>query len=200
MLTLKQQEVLEFIKKFLKKHNYAPTVMELADGIGVKSKGVVHRYLQALNDQEYIELIPNRHRNIRLVEPPEGTSSMIPLLGKIAAGQPIEAIPNQEELDVSAVFLGADRYALRVQGDSMIDDGIFDGDYVICRHSHTANNGDIVVALVDQEQATLKRFHHNHDQTVTLTPANARFSPMVYESRRVIIQGIFVGLIRVDHH
>ena len=119
------------------------------------------------------------------------------MVGKIAAGEPIEAIEDHEVVDLD-VLTGADRYALRVCGQSMIEEGIHDGDLVICQRQERAPNGTIVVALIDNESATLKRFQRNDDGTVTLIPANADYLPMTYEGRRVQIQGIFVGLLRIE--
>lgn len=198
MLTLAQRKTEEFIRQFFKENNYAPTASEIAKGIGIKSRGVVHRYLRALSDAGHIVLTPNRHRNIRLVDSVEGNAShlaSLPLLGAIAAGQPIEAIPQQERIDVASIFVGPNRYALKVKGDSMIDEGIFDGDIVICKRSDTADNGEIVVALIDREEATLKRLERKQ-KTITLHPANPKLRPMVYSSERVIIQGIYIGLVR----
>lgn len=198
-LTLAQQRTYVFIKQFIAEHEYSPTVREVANGIGIKSKGVAHRYILALVDVGKIRLIHGRHRNIELIEDEMegGHSSQIPFLGKIAAGQPIEAITSHEMLDVQALFSGPNRYALRVKGDSMIDEGIFDGDVVICEHCQAANDGDIVVALVDEGEATLKRFKNNRNGTLSLIPANSTLSPMIFEAERVKIQGRFVGLLRL---
>lgn len=200
MLTLAQQRTLRFIRQFIAQHGYAPTVAEVAVGIGIKSKGVAHRYIQALVSANKLRLVAGRHRNIKLIaedDAGEGNGALIPLLGKIAAGEPIEAIVNQEFLDVQALFAGQHRYALRVKGDSMIDEGIFDDDMVICERCDTASNGEIVVALIDNEAATLKKLQKNKDNTVTLIPANAALSPKVFAADRVRIQGRFVGLLRL---
>lgn len=199
MLTLSQRKTHSFIKTYFKKHGHAPTAAEIAEGIGIKSRGVVHRYLKALVKAGHIALTPNRHRNIRLLSSIQNVfsgSSTLPLVGTIAAGAPIEAIPQQESIDVASIFLGANRYALKVKGDSMIDEGILDGDVVICEQQDTANDGQIVVALIDQAEATLKRLKRNTDNTITLHPANARLKPMVYPADRITIQGIYLGLLR----
>ena len=195
MLTLSQQKTLKFVQTFFAKHHYAPTAAEIAEGIGIKSRGVVHRYLKALVNQGYIRLLPKRHRNIQLIL--NDTSTSIPLVGSIAAGRPIEAIEQHEAVDVASVFLGANRYALRVKGDSMIDEGIFDGDIVVCERRESAEEGQIVVALVDQEEATLKRLYHGRDNTITLKPANPSHQPMTYPAERVAVQGIYIGLLRI---
>ncbi|PHQ80592.1 MAG: repressor LexA [Coxiella sp. (in: Bacteria)] len=196
MLTLGQRRTYDFIKKFMKQHDYAPTAAEIAAGTGIKSRGVVHRYLKALVAAQKIELMPKRHRNISLVDPMK-MSIGLPLLGAIAAGQPIEAFEDADPIDIAKIFLGEGRYALTVRGDSMIEEGIFDGDIVVCEHADSADNGQIVVALIDNQEATLKRFERTKDQ-ITLHPANEHLQPMVFEPHRVTIQGIFVGLLRTS--
>lgn len=197
MLTLRQLETLEFIQQFIVKHGYAPTTVEIAKGIGISSKGVVHRYIKALEKAGKLTTTPYRHRNIELLpEPIAANDDKIPLLGKIAAGQPIAAIQDTQTVDLG-LLSGHNRYALRVYGNSMVDEGILDGDLVICEHCQLAADGAIVVALIDNECATLKRFKRNTDNTVTLSPANADYLPMIYSADRVKIQGIFVGLVRM---
>ncbi len=195
MLTAAQHKTYRFIKSFLVAHGYAPSTQEIAQGIQIKSRGVVHRYLQALAKAGLITLKPKRRRNIELVN--KTTSFRLPLLGKIAAGQPIEAIAQEETLDLAATLLGPNRFALRVKGESMNNEGIFDGDIVICERSAIAQNGQIIVALIDNEQATLKRLQYNSGQTITLLPANSQHQPQTYAAERVKIQGIFVGLLRM---
>jgi repressor LexA len=198
MLTLAQQRAYNFIKKFVAEHSHAPTVAEVASGIGIKSKGVAHRYIQALADAHKIRLATGRHRNIELLPDDEAKSALsIPLVGNIAAGRPITAILTQETLDIEAILAGENRFALRVKGDSMIDNGILDGDLVICESCDTASNGDIVVALIDNEEATLKHLQKNNNGTVTLNPANSALKPMVYPADKVQIQGRFLGLLRL---
>ena len=194
MLTLSQRKTYEFIQRFFVSHAYSPTAAEIAQGIGIQSRGVVHRYLKALENAGMIALLPKRHRNIQLSAAP--SSQSLPLVGTIAAGRPIEAIEQQEVVDVTSIFLGPNRYALKVAGDSMIEEGIFDGDIVVCERSQTAQHGQIVVALIDYQQATLKRLHYNSDHTITLQPANPTHQPMVYAAHRVEVQGIYVGLLR----
>lgn len=194
-VTRRQQDTLRVIKNYIEENEIAPTVSEIAEGLNISSKGVVHRNLKALEDANLIHLIPGCKRNIVLVDQPISGGGEIPLLGKIAAGQPVEAINNPETVDLN-VLTGPDRYALRVCGSSMIEEGIFDGDLVICEHRNTARNGEIVVALIDNECVTLKRFQRNKDNTVTLIPANKDYLPMTYPANRVAIQGVFVGLVR----
>lgn len=199
MLTQQQSKTLEFIKGFISDKGYAPTTGEIAEGLNIVSRGVVYRYLTALENFKYIELVPNRRRNIRLVIPGESARFEIPLHGKIAAGQAIEAVSMMDTLDVAGAFSGPKNYALLVKGDSMIEEGIHDGDYVICEQSNAAKNGDIVVALIDGEFATLKRirYYPQEPRRVTLIPANATLQPVDYDVTRVYIQGIFRGLLRL---
>lgn len=205
MLTLSQQRTYQFIQEFVKDHDYSPTVSEIAQGTGLRSRGVIYRYLKALAQAGYIELIPKRHRNIKLLPDPVTTSSplstsetSIPLLGAIAAGQPIEAIEDTQSINLLHLFLGEKRYALKVKGDSMIDEGIFDGDIVVCDMAATADNGQIVVALIDQQEVTLKRFLQNANNTITLMPANTALQAITYQSDRITIQGVFIGLLRLN--
>ncbi len=198
MLTRGQHRTLEFIKQFMENHDYAPTAAEIAAGTGLKSRGVAHRYLKALVDAGKIMLTPKRHRNITLLTDEDQSGFRgLPLLGAIAAGQPIEAFEDADPIDVSKIFLGDRRFALRIKGNSMIEDGIFDGDIVVCEHADTAENGQIVVALIDQEEATLKRFEKRNDEVV-LHPANETLKPMIYAAKRIAVQGIYVGLLRTN--
>jgi len=201
MLTTREQDALHFIHGYIAQHGRAPLLSEIALGIGIQSKGVVHRYVQRLADEGKIRLITGRHRGIELVSEPTSsedslTPYSLPLLGKIAAGQPIEAIEDHTEIDLSEFFIAPNRFVLKVQGDSMIEAGILDNDMVVVEQSQRANNDDIVVALIDNEEATLKRLRHEPAGCVTLYPANARLSPMIYAAERVQIQGIVVGQMR----
>ena len=196
MLTQKQQQTLESIEQFIAHHHYAPSMAEIADGIGIESRGVAHRYVKALSAAGWLKTLPGKRRNIEL-QNKRLLNRKLPLIGKIAAGKPIEAIIESDTVDLVETFLNSKCFALRVKGSSMIEDGIFDGDIVVCEKAPHADNGQIVVALIDNEAATLKRIHHNPDRTVTLIPANARLAPMVYDASRVMIQGIFVGLLRL---
>lgn len=197
MLTRGQNRTLSFIRNFIHSNKYSPTAAEVAEGIGIKSRGVAHRYLKALAKLGCIELRPNCHRNIRLVEV-ERCKNTLPLVGVIAAGQPIEAIEQRESIDVAALFLGEQRYALRVKGDSMVEEGIFNGDIVICEQANQAENGQIVVALIDGCEATLKKIFYKNDGSIMLVPANASLQPVTYAATKIQIQGIYIGLLRAN--
>ena len=196
-LTNKQQLTLDFIQRYLATHSIAPKLQEIANGIGISSRGVAHRYVQALTDAGFIGIGSNKHRGIRLLKPnPHRLESILPLLGKIAAGKPIEAIPGEDQLDLRD-FFGHNNFAVRVQGDSMIEAGIMDGDTVIIEFRETASDGDIVVALIDETETTLKRFKRSHKgRYIKLIPANKDMEEMVYEAGRIRIQGVLIGQIR----
>lgn len=203
MLTRAQHKAFEFIKRYIFTHQFSPTVEEVAKGIGISSKGVAYRYIKALEQVGLIKLVPNRQRNIILSDDSSELTSnnaTIPILGKIAAGEPIEAIVNNELINFQTLFNNSKQvYALRVKGDSMIEEGIFNGDIVICEACDVAKDGDIIVALVDNQDATLKRFKKNNDGTITLIPANSTLPPMTLPGNRVNIQGRFIGLLRLKN-
>ncbi len=196
MLSRREEDAYRFIRDFIARHGHAPLLEEIALGLGIRSKGTVHRYVQAIARAGLIELVPGRHRGMRLRGQTPGGKATLPLLGRIAAGQPIAAIPDQEEIDLSEFFMGPNRFVLKVQGDSMIDAGILDGDMVVVEQRPRAGNGDIVVALLDNEEATLKYIRHNRDGSITLIPANAALRPITYAPERIRIQGVVVGQMR----
>ncbi|MGC6404657.1 MAG: transcriptional repressor LexA [Candidatus Comchoanobacterales bacterium] len=195
MLTVKQLQVLQYIQNYMSENDYAPTTKEIAQGIGIQSRGVVHRYLKALKEAGHIDLLAQKKRNIVLTA--VNTKNQIPILGCIAAGKPLEAIEQDEYLNMEHLFTGANRYALKVKGDSMIEEGIMDGDIAICYHAQVAKNNQIVVALIDQQEVTLKRIQFLKHEII-LHSANAKYGPQIYDSKRVSVQGIFIGLIRLD--
>ncbi len=196
-LTDKQRLTLGFIQRYIAAHTVPPKLQEIAEGIGISSRGVAHRYVQALVDAGFIKTDSGKHRGIRLLNVnTHNNESILPLLGKIAAGKPIEAIPGEDQIDLRD-FFGDNNFAVRVQGDSMIEAGIMDGDTAIIRFCETANDGDIVVALIDETETTLKKFKRSHrGRYIKLIPANKDMEEMVYEASRVRIQGILIGQIR----
>lgn len=196
MLTNAQTKVWQFIQDYIIRNSVAPTIAEITLGLGLKSRSAVHRAVQAISDDGLIRLVPNKRRNIEIVQEDEAFGSM-PLVGCIAAGEPIEAIDQKETINLNDLFVGPKRYLLKVKGSSMIGDNICDGDYVVCEQTNVFTNGKIVVALIDNEEATLKRIQRNTDGSVTLIPSNPELQPMVYEAGRVKIQGVFIGLFRV---
>ena len=197
-LTDRQRQVYDAIRDHLARHGVTPKLNELGRALGIRSRGVVHRHVRALVDAGLVEVEPGRHRGIRLagaVPPPEALE--LPLLGRIVAGLPLEAIPDQATIDLGQFFMGTGRFVLRVQGDSMIEAGILDGDMVVVKQAERAVDGEIVVALIDGDEATLKRIRHNRaDGSVTLLPANSALAPMIYPASRVQIQGVVIAQLR----
>jgi len=196
MLTSQENNALKFIRQYLAQYGFAPKFKEIGLAIGVNSQGTVHRYVQALEDKGYIERAKGNARGMNLVDLPLVSPPIIPLAGKIAAGLPIEAIEDQQELNLAEMFIGPELFALRVSGDSMVDAGILDNDYVIIRKQPVARDGDIVVAMIDRVEATLKRFKRKSEQEVALIPENADMETMVYAAERVNIHGVLVGQMR----
>lgn len=195
-LTERQKEILDFIRSFQERHGYAPTHREICDEFGYSSYGTVHKHLKLLREKGYLRRTWNQKRGLELEEPSRSPSE-IPFLGQIAAGRPIEAVPGNESLNVPSHLLDGsqdEHYVLRVLGQSMIDEGIFDGDYVVVRRREVAEAGEMVVAMVEGE-ATLKRFYPE-GELVRLQPANVEMAPMHVPADRVQIQGIVVGLMR----
>lgn len=202
MLTDRQRQTLDFIRAYTADHGYSPKLKEIADHLGIQSRGTVHRYIRALEEADLIRVARDRSRGISLADKPAEPQAQhagevgLPLLGRIAAGLPIEAIEDHETINLNDFFVRPGRFVLRVQGDSMIEDGIFDGDMVIVESTPIARDGEIVVALIDREEATLKRLQNHGDGSVTLIPANASMQPFRYSAERVQIQGIVVGQFR----
>lgn len=195
MLSDRQRQIYQFLLDYYAKNGVAPKLREIGEHVGIQSRGTVHRHIKALETEGLIRIDTDQVRGIELLQQGDAENGL-PLLGKIAAGCPIEAIAGQERIDLGGFFMGDGRYVLRVQGDSMIEDGILDGDMVVVKAGNTARDGEIVVALVDQMEATLKRIYRNDDGTVTLQPANTAMQPMRYQGDRVAIQGVVVGQFR----
>lgn len=194
MLTALERRMLQYIEQYLERHEQGPTLTEIGQALGVASKGTVHRYVQALINKGYLLRTERGWRGIRLAKHSHSHATL-PLAGRIAAGQPIEAIPGEAELNLSD-FLREDHYALQVKGDSMCDIGILDGDTVIIKRQSSARDGDIVVALIDSQEATLKRLQRLPNNEIQLIPENSNMRPMVYAAERVQIQGVLVGQLR----
>ena len=204
MLTHQQEKLLQFINNFQLKSNVTPSFDEMKDGLGLKSKSGIHRILSALEERGYIRKLNNRARAIEVLKFPNNktkysnnNSITIPILGKIAAGHPIDAITdNTNYIDIPQSLLGKGEYfLLEVEGDSMINAGIFDGDQVIIEKRNDAKNGEIVVALIDNNEATLKRIY-KRGQQLALQPENPAFKTVIYGPDRVQVQGILKQLIR----
>jgi len=197
MPTDRERQTLNFIRDYIAANGYAPKLREIGEHLGIRSRGTVHRYVRALETQGLIRITPEQARGIELRDrQPVASETGLPVLGRIAAGLPLEAIADPETIDLNDFFVRPGRFVLRVQGDSMIEDGIFDGDMVIVESCQSARDGQIVVALIDNEEATLKRLRNNGDGSLTLIPANAALQPFRYSAERVRIQGVVVGQFR----
>ena len=207
MLTKKQAELLDYITNFIKKNKISPSYDEMRNNLNLKSKSGIHRIISALEEREFIRRLPNRARAIELIRKPEDIFNEkslnlnktvdLPIYGKIAAGTPIEAISNTDSSITipSDMINKGEHYALKISGDSMINEGINDNDIAIIKKTKLANNGEIVVALIDNEEATLKSFKKTNT-SIVLSPANDLYESKSYNSNRVQIQGILVGIIR----
>jgi repressor LexA len=199
-LTKRQKEILDFLEIFLTEYGYPPSYEEIARNFGYTSLATVHEHLENLRQKGYIRKSYNASRSIELVPTGSGATTAVelPLLGLVAAGQPIEAVADQETVAVPEDLIGKGgrHYVLRVRGDSMIDEQIRDGDYVIVNSRNTADNGDMVVALVHGDSATVKKFYRERDGRVRLQPANVSMAPLYFHSHDVMVQGVVVGVIR----
>ncbi len=194
-LTRRQQEIYAYLLENKEYFDHPPSHDELCQVLGLSSRGSLHKHIQALIQAGLVEPMERSHCGIRLVEQAEKEDG-IPFLGTIAAGCPIEAVPQPETMQVPGELLGSRPcYVLRVNGDSMIEDGILDGDYVVIEQRDSARNGEIVVALVGDEEVTLKRIEQKPGRVI-LHPANASMAPMVYLPDEVQIQGVLKGLLR----
>ncbi len=195
-MTKRQKEILTFLQEYLDEYGYGPTLEEIAKHFGLASLNGVHKHLRALQERGFIRRLSRQARSIQLLGSGSSRGCTLPLLGYVAAGQPIEAVEGAEELSVPESFLTRNRnYVLRVQGSSMIEEHIQDGDYVIVEERNQAFNGEVVVALIDGENVTLKKFFREGDQ-VRLQPANANLEPILVSGERLTIQGVVVGIMR----
>jgi repressor LexA len=196
MLTPRRKQILEFLELYIEQHGYAPTIQEIGRHFHLSSTATVHKHLTALEQLGLIERSQHRSRAIEFKASAEEGPPQVPMLGRIAAGRPIEAILMPETTLVPKDMVGRGRtFALQVHGDSMIDEGIFDKDTIVVLTKQTAENGQIVVALVDGQNATVKKFYREK-QLVRLQPANERHKPLLLEPDRVQIQGVVIGVIR----
>lgn len=196
-LTKRQREILDFLNEFIEQRGYAPSLEEVGRRFGLSSLATVHKHLTNLQDKGFIKRAWNRSRSVELVPTRVGTRALdLPLLGTVAAGAPIEAVVSSETVAVPEDLVGKrDTYALRVRGSSMIDEQIRDGDVVIVEDRKTANNGEMVIALLKGADVTLKKFYHENGR-VRLQPANQTLHPLVVDADQVQIQGVVVGVMR----
>ena len=193
-LTRLEQKILDSIKSYYEKYNEMPTIRGIGKIVDISSPGTIGRYVNSLVSKGYLQRDIRTWRGLKLITF-DGEKSL-PLMGRIAAGKPIEAISGENELNPTSLLVGENRYALQVIGDSMIDAGIRDRDWVIIHSQDTANDGQIVVALIDHTETTLKYLHHLKDDLIELRPANTALSAMRYMSDRILIQGVLVAQMR----
>ncbi|MFQ5738952.1 MAG: transcriptional repressor LexA [Acidobacteriota bacterium] len=195
-LTARQRAILNFLQGYLREHGYSPSLEEIAAHFGIASLNGVFKHLRALEERGFIRRLSNQARSIQLLVPEGSAAPTLPLLGLVAAGVPIEAVSNSEEVSVPASFLTRGRnYVLRVSGDSMIDEHIEDGDLIVVEERALAHNGEMVVALVDQEKVTLKKYFRE-GAMIRLQPANLALEPIYVREDRLRIQGVVVGVMR----
>src|SRR6266704_910566 len=204
-ITRRQRQIYDFISEFVQTHRYSPSFEEIAKGLGLSSLATVHKDISNLEKKGLLTRDYNRSRSIDLL-PPKGrlkqamavnTTMVLPLLGRIAAGQPIEAVQNPETISLADFVRSKEVFVLEVRGESMQDEAILDGDYVLVEKTKTAHNGDIVVALVEMTDATLKRFYREGDK-IRLQPSNAAMQPIIVPAASVEIQGRVIGVLRKD--
>lgn len=202
-ITRRQRELYDFISEFVQKNGYSPSFDEIREGMGLNSLATVHKHVTNLEKKGLLTRDYNRSRSIDLL-PPKGrlkqamsvnTTMVLPLLGRIAAGQPIEAVENPETISLADFVRSKEVFVLEVRGDSMQDEHILSGDYVLVEKSKTAHNGDIVVALVEGTDATLKRFYREGD-SIRLQPSNVNMQPIIVPAAAVQLQGRVIGVLR----
>jgi repressor LexA len=196
-LTKRQREILDYLGDFIQQHGYAPSLEEIGRRFGLSSLATVHKHLTNLQDKGFIRRAWNRSRSVEMVPTRTGGRAVeVPLLGYVAAGAPIEAVATSETITVPDDLVGKrDTYVLRVRGDSMIDEQIRDGDYVVVEDRKTAENGEMVIALLDGAEVTLKKFYRDNGR-IRLQPANPTMQPLVVSADQVQIQGVVVGIMR----
>jgi repressor LexA len=202
-ITRRQREVYDFISGFVQKNQYSPSFEEIGEGLGLTSLATVHKHISNLEKKGLLTRDFNRSRSIDLLAPKGrlkqamavNSTMVLPLIGRIAAGQPIEAIQNPETISLADFVRSKDVFVLEVSGESMQDEHIMDGDYVLVEKSKTAHNGDIVVALVNGSDATLKRFYREGDN-IRLQPSNVKMKPIIVPAAVVEIQGKVIGVLR----
>jgi repressor LexA len=196
-LTKRQREILDYLNEFIAQHGYAPSLEEIGRRFGLSSLATVHKHLTNLQEKGFIKRAWNRSRSVELVPTrAAGRAVELPMLGYVAAGMPIEAVASNETISVPEDLVGRrDTYVLRVRGSSMIDEQIRDGDFVIVEDRKTAENGEMVIALLDGRDATLKKFYREHEN-IRLQPANPTMNPIIVPADAVQVQGVVVGVMR----
>ena len=203
-LTKRQKQVLDYLVGFLNKNKYSPSYEEIAHSLGLASLATVHKHIGTLERKGFIRRGYNQSRSIEVTQLPRPVREQVlqravvelPLAGRIAAGRPLEAVEDRETISLGDFARSSNSFVLQVKGDSMMDDHILDGDYIVVEQSQVANNGEIVVALVGEGEATLKRFYRESGGRIRLQPANAQMEPIVLPAAEVKIQGRVIGVLR----
>ena len=200
MVTIKQRAVYDYVKSFIVTHEYAPTVTEIAQGIGIKSRGVVHRYLRNLEENGLVTLVPNRHRNIRLnAEHNELNTHTIPLIASMSPGAPLRLLDEVAYISVDSIFNKKDVFAVKISGNYMQASGILDSDIVVCEKTQIVNSGDVVLVQIDRCFTVFKQYDLHDAGMVTLVSPYTDDAPQDYAVDRIAIKGVFVSLIRSAH-
>ncbi len=196
-LTKRQKELVDYLRGYIAEHGYAPTLEEIGEHFSLASLATVHKHLSNLEVKGAIRRTWNHSRAIELVEEPRRAEAVeLPLLGRVAAGQPIEELEDRDSISVPEELIGrGNTFVLRVTGDSMIDDGIWDGDYIVVEERSDADNGDTVVAIVNGD-ATVKRLYREGEDTIRLQPANERLEPILVAATDLQIRGVVVAVMR----
>lgn len=195
-VTRRQRQVLDFIQSFVQMNGYSPSFEEIGGGLGLSSLATVHKHITNLEHKGLLRRDYNRSRSIDLIPPKRSRGAdTLPLLGRIAAGQPIEQVPQPETISLTDFTRSPEVFVLQVTGDSMQDEHIVNGDYVLVERMSTARDGEIVVALINGSETTLKRFYREGDK-IRLQPANAAMQPILVPAANVEIQGRVVGILR----
>ena len=197
-LTKRQREILDYLNEFIQQHGYAPSLEEIGQRFGLSSLATVHKHMTNLEAKNFIKRSWNRSRSVELLPGPSGGRAIdLPLMGYVAAGMPIEAVAGTETISVPEALIGRSRdtYVLKVKGNSMIDEQIRDGDWVVVEDRKTANNGEMVVALLRDQDVTLKTFYRDNGR-IRLQPANTTMQPIFADPADVQIQGVVVGVMR----
>jgi repressor LexA len=203
-LTKRQKEVLDYLVSFMNKYGYSPSFEEIAHAMKLTSLATVHKHLSTLETKGFVRRGYNQSRSIEVTQLPKPVSEQViarrsnelPLIGRIAAGQPVEAVEDKESISLADFTRGHNNFVLQVKGESMRDDHILDGDFIVVEQTQVVNPGEIVVALVEGQDATLKRFYREPGGKVRLQPANSQMAPIVVPASDVRIQGRVIGVLR----
>jgi repressor LexA len=203
-LTKRQKEVLDYLVSFLNKHGYSPSFEEIAKSLKLTSLATVHKHITTLERKGFVRRGYNQSRSIEVLQLPKPVREQVierrvvemPLAGRIAAGRPLEAVEDRETISLGDFARSSNVFALEVKGNSMVDDHILDGDFIVVEQTQVANPGEIIVALVRGEEATLKRFYREPGGRIRLQPANAEMRPLIVPASDVKIQGRVIGVLR----